>query len=246
MNCFFYSFYLSPVIGFNSTKLIKLFFLLLSKMNSKEVNINKEKEEEKEEKNDIKSIPPLQRGYVRLILGPMFAGKTTTMEIYVNNHTFAGKKTCIIKHSNDNRYNSDIHHIITHGGIKIKAHACDTLLSLITSGQIKKGTVDVIGIDEGQFFEDLYLFTMMVVEDFGMTVIIAALDGTFERKPYGEDISKLIPMADKVKKMTAICMICKSKPAIHSKRCSEETELCVIGGEEKYKAVCRACFLDIK
>lgn len=98
---------------------------------------------------------------------------------------------------------------------------------------------DCIGIDEGQFFPDLVQWVEEMANA-GKHIIVAALDGTFQRKPFG-DVLDLIPMAEAVTKLTAVCMQCH-QPASFSKRLGDETEVEVIGGAEKYISVCRSCY----
>jgi len=97
----------------------------------------------------------------------------------------------------------------------------------------------VIGIDEGQFFPDLVDFCERMA-DLGKKVIVAALDGTFQRKKFG-DVCELISLCEEVHKLNAICMIC-SEEAAFSKRLTTETDVQLIGGSDKYIAVCRKCF----
>jgi len=97
---------------------------------------------------------------------------------------------------------------------------------------------DVIGIDEGQFFPDIRWAELMA--NSGKVVLIAALDGTYQRKPF-ENIMNLIPLAENVTKLSAVCMNCFGE-ASFSKRITEEQSLEVIGGADKYMAVCRDCF----
>mmetsp|Transcript_21871 Transcript_21871/g.30107 ORF Transcript_21871/g.30107 Transcript_21871/m.30107 type:complete len:89 (-) Transcript_21871:893-1159(-) len=75
----------------------------------------------------------------------------------------------------------------------------------------------------------------------GKTVIIAALNGTFQRKPFGQ-IMDLVPMAESIQHLSAVCMLCY-EPANFSLRTSDEKEVEVIGGTEKYLAVCRSCYM---
>jgi len=99
--------------------------------------------------------------------------------------------------------------------------------------------VDVIGIDEGQFFPDLVEVCEKLAAA-GKTVLVASLDGTFQRKPFGRTL-ELIPMAESVTKLQAVCMIC-FRDAAFSRRLGDETAIEVIGGADKYVAVCRECF----
>jgi thymidine kinase len=98
---------------------------------------------------------------------------------------------------------------------------------------------DVVGIDEGQFFPDIVEFCEEAANQ-GKTVMVAALDGTFERKAFGNIIS-LIPMAEKVTKLCAVCVYC-TKEAAFTKRVIESRQIQLIGGAEMYKPVCRLCF----
>jgi len=98
----------------------------------------------------------------------------------------------------------------------------------------------VIGIDEGQFFPDLLEWTRDVVSRLGKVVVIAALDGTFQRVPFG-NVCALIPFAETVVKLSAVCSSCGAD-APFTARISAEEEVEVIGGADKYSAVCRACF----
>ena len=111
-------------------------------------------------------------------------------------------------------------------------------------------TVDVIGIDEGQFFPDVKIrsppikFQIVAFSETmakrGKIVIIAALDGTFQRKAFG-DVIMLIPLAEKVKKLHAVCIECGIRASFTLRTVdSKETEL--IGGSEIYKPVCRGCY----
>lgn len=74
----------------------------------------------------------------------------------------------------------------------------------------------------------------------GKKVVVAALDGTFQRKPFGS-ILKLVPLAENVTKLSAVCVLCQRNAAF-SMRISDETQVEVIGGSDKYVAVCRGCF----
>ncbi|XP_040496056.1 thymidine kinase, cytosolic isoform X2 [Ursus maritimus] len=99
--------------------------------------------------------------------------------------------------------------------------------------------VAVIGIDEGQFFPDIVEFSETMANA-GKTVIVAALDGTFQRKAFGT-ILNLVPLAESVVKLTAVCMEC-FREAAYTKRLGSEKEVEVIGGADKYHSVCRLCY----
>ena len=101
------------------------------------------------------------------------------------------------------------------------------------------GSFSVIGVDEGQFFSDVVEFCEAMANR-GKIIIVAALDGTFERKPF-RSILDLVPLAESVVKLTAVCNICHREAAF-TKRIGNETEVEIIGGTDKYMAVCRRCY----
>ena len=144
----------------------------------------------------------------------------------------------IVKYAKDVRYDKE--GIATHCGMKIPATVSATRLEQITN-DILKGDYDVVGIDEGQFFADVVLWAEKMA-NMGKVVVVAALDGTFQRKPFG-DILSLIPLAEEVTKLKAVCMNCFDDAAF-SKRIiiEDEDKVEVIGGADKYMAVCRTCF----
>lgn len=146
----------------------------------------------------------------------------------------ANHRVLIIKYEGDTRYEKDS--IATHDR---------QMMSAVSSRELnllKKLSDDfsVIGIDEGQFFPDTVSFAEEMA-NCGKTVIVAALDGSYQRTGFG-DILKLIPLAESVIKLTAVCMICFEE-ASFTKRIGQEKELELIGGAEKYMAVCRRCYL---
>ncbi len=98
---------------------------------------------------------------------------------------------------------------------------------------------NVVAIDEGQFFPDVVEISEKLANE-GIVVIIAALDGTFQRKPFGS-ILNLVPLAEVVTKLSAVCIDC-GKEAAFTRRTIDSLEVELIGGEETYKPVCRGCF----
>ena len=141
----------------------------------------------------------------------------------------AEKECIVIKYANDTRYSEKC--VSTHDKQMIEAISC-TLLSEVED---KVSHYDVIGIDEGQFFDDIVEFAEKMANS-GKIIVIAALDGTFERKRFGRVID-LIPMAERVEKLDAVCMDCKEAAAF-TKRLTTSKETEVIGGSETYKPVC--------
>ncbi|KAL0483902.1 thymidine kinase [Acrasis kona] len=173
-------------------------------------------------------------GNIQLIMGPMFAGKSTELLRRVKRYQIAKKKCLLIKYVRDDRFSKDS--IATHDNQKVVAIPTD-ILSKIGSTIYD---YDVIAVDEGQFFPDLVEFCEKAA-NLGKIVIVSALDGTFQRKPFPVVID-LIPLCESVVKLNAVCMICQHDAAF-SKRITNDTATEVIGGSDMYVAVCRRCYM---
>ncbi|GAV59889.1 TK domain-containing protein [Cephalotus follicularis] len=175
-------------------------------------------------------------GEIHVIVGPMFAGKTTSLLRRIQAESSNGRSVAIIKSNRDTRYGLDS--IVTHDGVKLPCLA----LANLSSFRQKLGTdaydqLDVIGIDEAQFFEDLLDFCREAADHDGKIVIVAGLDGDYLRRSFGS-VLDIIPLADSVTKLTARCELC-GKRAFFTLRKTEETQTELIGGADVYMPVCR-------
>ncbi|CAL1278768.1 unnamed protein product [Larinioides sclopetarius] len=177
--------------------------------------------------------PSRQKGQIQVIFGPMFSGKTTELIRRLRRYQIAKHKCLIVKYAKDVRYDAD--NIATHDRQCLSAVCATTLTDLKNTA----ANYSVIGIDEGQFFPDTVSFAEEMANN-GKIVIVAALDGTFQRKAFG-DILQLVPLAESVIKLTAVCMLCFDE-ASFTKRIGTETQVEIIGGTDKYMAVCRKCY----
>lgn len=176
-----------------------------------------------------------------MIVGPMFAGKTTELLRRVQLESDNGRKVAIIKSNKDIRYGLDS--IVTHDGAKFPCWALPDLLSFSAIfGADEYEKVDVIGIDEAQFFKDLYEFCCKAADHDGKTVIVAGLDGDYLRRSFGS-VLDIIPLADSVTKLTARCELC-GKRAFFTLRKTEETQTELIGGADVYMPVCRQHYVN--
>mmetsp|Transcript_38459 Transcript_38459/g.44074 ORF Transcript_38459/g.44074 Transcript_38459/m.44074 type:complete len:146 (+) Transcript_38459:15-452(+) len=137
-------------------------------------------------------------GMIDLVLGPMFAGKSTELLRRIKRFKVASRKCLVIKYAFDTRYSEKC--VSTHDKQMIEAVSCKNLTEI----EDKAIDFDVIGIDEGQFFPEIVEFCESMA-NLGKIIIIAALDGTFERKPFGR-ILELIPLAESVTKLDAVCV----------------------------------------
>ena len=168
----------------------------------------------------------------------MYSGKTTELMRRLRRYSHAKKAVVVVKFSGDTRY-TDQDEISSHDRVTMRAiPAC--LLSSIPAHLVNG--CDVIGIDEGQFFPDLIDFVEAALAA-NKTVIVSALDGDFRRKPFGR-VLELVPMAERVDKLSAVCTGC-SRDAAFTKRTVASTQLQLIGGAESYQPVCRDCFLSV-
>jgi thymidine kinase len=194
-------------------------------------------------------------GKLSIIIGPMFSGKTTELQRRIRRELAAKQTVCICHYKDDTRYLSprdlmrpaspDVARISTHD--KIKTTPTFSIKTLAEIGE-EWTEYDAVAIDEGQFFPDLHAFCSKVA-DAGKKVIVSGLDADSNRQPFGQ-ICQLIPHAEEVHKLNAICMKCHIDGASFSQKIasappSSSTQSVVdIGGAEKYVALCRACYVD--
>jgi thymidine kinase len=182
-------------------------------------------------------------GYLELILGPMYAGKTSKIIDIYKLSKFCKMSVSIVNHSLDTRYHETM--LSSHDKIMVPCFQASKLNdvwsnSIPSEDNKSLQESDVILINEGQFFEDLYEVVIDMLNQ-KKKVHISGLDGDYERKKFGQ-ILDLVPYCDKVSKLTALCSFCKNgTPGIHSKRITGELIQTVIGSEN-YLPVCRECF----
>ena len=174
--------------------------------------------------------------YLEMIIGPMFSGKTSKLVQIYKQCKLCEISVLPINHLSDHERNPEKgSFLVNHDNIQIPCVATDTLSELSTDNY------RVILINEGQFFHDLVPFVKEQIQR-KKQIYIAGLDGDFQQNVFG-DILKLIPLCDKVEKLSSLCGICKNgNPGIFSKRISREMTQTVIGGSEKYIPVCRICY----
>jgi len=190
-------------------------------------------------------------GYLEIILGSMYSGKTgKLLEIY-KQCKFCNIPVSIINHSIDKRYHDTM--VSSHDKIMAPCFQAINLNDIWSNvGFIESGnqsdnfahkllrSSDVILINEGQFFLDLYEVVVDMLKE-GKKIYICGLDGDFEQKKFGT-ILDLIPLCDKVSKLTSLCSICKDgTPGIFSMRLTAEKEQTVVGSDN-YIPVCRKCY----
>ena len=176
-------------------------------------------------------------GYLELIFGPMFSGKTTHIIQKYKQHKLLGHNIAVINYMDDKRYSKT--ELSTHDNITIKCNFTYKLYDL-TSNIIENA--EIIIINEGQFFEDLFDFVIEMVEKKRKTVYVCGLDSDFKRQKFGH-ILDLIPYSDNIVKLKSLCMHCKDGTyAIFSKRITTHESQIVIGSDN-YVPLCRKCYL---
>ena len=188
--------------------------------------------------------------YLELFIGPMFSSKTSKLVEIYKQCIFCNIPVAVINHSIDQRYDDTL--LSTHDKVMIPCIQTNKLIDIWYYGEsesvtltrlgdsVKLVVADVIIINEGQFFEDLLPAVEHMLQH-NKKIYVGGLDGDFERKKFGQ-ILDLIPLCDKVTKMTSLCGICKNGTAgIFSKRISLEREQTVVGSDN-YIPVCRACY----
>jgi len=182
----------------------------------------------------------IKRGSINLIIGGMYSGKSSRLIEKHKRFVIAKKKCIFIKYGNDTRYSID--KASTHSNITYPAISSIELFSI---PEETFHNVDVISIDEIQFFPDAVEFCELYANK-GVILNVAGLDGKFDRSGFPRVLS-LIPLSETVEKLNAVCMMCGYNASIsmlidEDSPKSEE----MIGGVEKYMAVCRECFIQAK
>lgn len=173
---------------------------------------------------------------IEIIFGPMFSGKSTELIRRIRRHTVAKARCLMIKYHKDLRYSSE-DLVCTHDKQTWDSFPCAQLVAAWDEA-LKH---DVIGIDEGQFFPEIAAFCEALATR-GKIVIVAALDSTFQRKPFGR-ILELVPLAENVTKLNSVCSQCHGDAAFSHRLAGDEEAVEMIGGLESYEALCRKCFL---
>jgi thymidine kinase len=182
---------------------------------------------------------PKNEGYLEVILGCMFSGKTSALVEIYKQHLLCDSSCLVINFSGDRRYSRT--HLSTHDQ-KLIPCVFATKLEELWSAESGSdpSSYDVILINEGQFFEDLVPFVKHLVNHHKRKVFVCGLDGDFKKQKFGT-ILDLIPEADNFRKLRAICIMCKDgTPASFTHRLTDSTDQTLIGSQE-YIPVCRRC-----
>jgi thymidine kinase len=183
-------------------------------------------------------------GRIELIIGPMFASKTTELITRVRRAALADQAAIIIKYCGDRRY-KDGATVATHADIQqesTKGSEAAAPVRVVTTNALSLVDVSemIVGIDEGQFYPDLVACCERWAAE-GRRVIVAALDGDFARRPFGQ-VCDLVPLCESVEKRRGVCMVCRGRDSAFTLRIGRSTALVEIGAQESYRTVCRQCY----
>jgi thymidine kinase len=178
---------------------------------------------------------PNTGGWIEVITGSMFSGKSEELIRRLRRAQIARQQVQIFKPQVDNRYSDD--HITSHSEMRIPSENVASSKALLE--RVRPET-DVVGIDEGQFFDADLPAVCSRLADQGKRVIVAGLDQDYLGKPF-EPMPQLLAIAEYITKTLAICMVCGA-PANHTQRLVARSERVVVGGEGTYEARCRKCF----
>jgi len=160
-------------------------------------------------------------GHLSLLIGCMFAQKTTELLRRVRRYKSIGYKVLLVNFIGDNRYGKDC--VASHDK-DIEKAVCVSVLSEIDR-MVSSGTYNVIAIDEGQFFPDLFEYVTNWADRLSVHIVVAGLDGNAKREPFG-DMLRLVPHAEEVERLSAFCAVCRDGTvATYSKRMVEEPPL---------------------
>jgi thymidine kinase len=173
-------------------------------------------------------------GSIEVICGSMFSGKTEELIRRMKRAQFARQKVEIYKPCIDVRYSED--EVVSHDSHSIPSTPIQSPAAML---QIPED-VEVIGIDEAQFFDSSLVEVVQTLANRGVRVIIAGLDTDFLCKPFGP-MPALMAVAEDIQKVHAICVRCGS-PANHSHRLVANDELVVLGEKDEYEPLCRHCY----
>lgn len=177
---------------------------------------------------------PKNVGWIEVIAGCMFSGKTEELIRRIRRAQIARQNVAIFKPRIDTRYSSD--HIVSHSEARLLSTVVEKSQEILELSR----DAQVVGIDEGQFFDMGIVDVAEQLANQGKRVIIAGLDQDYRGKPF-EPMPQLLAIGEYITKTLAICMVC-GNPADRTQRTSSSSERVLVGAKDSYEARCRKCF----
>jgi thymidine kinase len=183
-------------------------------------------------------------GYIEVISGCMFAGKTEELIRRIKVLEFAKKNILVFKPAIDNRYSETL--VVSHGGSSVQSIVIDQPIKIL---DYVTETTDVVAVDEVQFFGEEIVAVCDLLAKQGKRVMVAGLDTDFRGEPFGV-MPKLITTAEFVTKLTAVCMTCgapatRTQRLVNGQPADYFDPIILVGAAESYEARCRHCH-DVK
>lgn len=181
----------------------------------------------------------MEKGKINLIIGCMFSGKSTEMIRLIKRYKQIKKyNLLLVNNSKDNRYGKSV--ISSHDKVQIKCHSLKNLYDIRETEHYKN--CNVIFIEEGQFFTDLFEFCIEAADNDNKILYVAGLDGDYQKKEFGQ-MCKLVPHAEEITKLKALCFKCgDGTEANFTKRIVSDKNIELVGSIESYIPVCREHF----
>jgi thymidine kinase len=180
--------------------------------------------------------PPAERpGSIEVITGSMFSGKSEELIRRVRRAQIARQRVQLFKPRIDSRYSAG--EIVSHSEMKMPSQVVDQAAQILP---LVEDDTEVVGIDEGQFFDGSLVDVVDTLANRGLRVIVAGLDQDYRGRPF-EPMPQLMAVAEYVDKTLAVCMRCGA-PANRSQRLVATADRVVVGGAGQYEARCRRCF----
>lgn len=177
---------------------------------------------------------PRDTGWIEVIAGCMFSGKTEELIRRLRRAQIAKQTVAIFKPKIDSRYSAD--HIVSHSEVRIPSTVVENSSEILALAR----DAQVVGIDEGQFFDEGIVAVAEHLANQGKRVIVAGLDQDYRGKPF-EPIPQLLAVAEYITKTLAICVVC-GNPADRTQRTTTASERVLVGAKDSYEARCRRCF----
>ncbi|MBI3265019.1 MAG: thymidine kinase [Acidobacteria bacterium] len=176
-----------------------------------------------------------ETGWIEVVTGSMFSGKSEELIRRLRRAQIARQRVQIFKPRTDTRYSED--HIVSHSEMRIPSQVVSSAAELL--GRVEAET-EVVGIDEGQFFDMELPAVCNALANAGKRVIVAGLDQDYLGKPF-DPMPQLLAIAEYITKTLAVCMVCGS-PANHTQRLVASRDRVLLGAAGMYEARCRRCF----
>lgn len=182
---------------------------------------------------DVRKKP--EHGWIEVITGSMFSGKSEELIRRLRRAEIARQQVQVFKPLLDDRYSAD--HIVSHSDMRIPSTNVRTSDEIV---RMVQDDTEVVGIDEGQFFDLNLPAACNTLADRGKRVIVAGLDQDYLGRPF-EPMPQLLAIAEYITKTLAICMVC-GDPANHTQRLVASSDRVLVGASGLYEARCRHCF----